>query len=216
MPFENYTALISGVVDYMGRGPTDVTTAKIDGSIALLEAHINRTLRVADMETQTTSLTLTTSALTGSLSVVTHPADWKAWKNIKVVDTAPTDVEIGTQVNALADLNHEFPGRPRRAFVQNAGTELYPAPDADYAYRYVYYAKVPNLTSAAPTNWLLTKHPDVYFFGAMSYMSVYLYNDPRAGMWRSEFDRAIQEVKASDRDDKFSGNPLRPIVKGVV
>jgi hypothetical protein len=214
MAFETYTALISGVADFLNRA--DVTTAKIDYSICLMESAFNRNIRVLEMESQTAGLTLTTSALSGTTSVIPHPADFLAWKSIKVIDTRPTDVEIATQVNVAHDLNYEVPGRPTRAVRGATGTELWPAPDATYTYRYLYYAKVPALTSANTTNWLLLKHPDLYFTGAMAYLNYYLKNVPEVGAAANEHMRILVEIKAASERDAFSGQPLRVIRKGVV
>ena len=82
-----------------------------------------------------------------------------------------------------------------------------PTPDGTYPVKFEYVATVPSLTTAAPTNWLLTKHPDVYLYGSLKASAPYLRDDPRVQMWGNELEQAIEEARLATDREKY-GNTL--------
>lgn len=56
------------------------------------------------------------------------------------------------------------------------------------------------LSDGNTTNWVLTNHPDVYLFGALSESAPYLGQDERAGLWQAKYDAAFSEVRRPDSD----------------
>ena len=63
--------------------------------------------------------------------------------------------------------------------------ELVPAPNGDVDLRLVYYARIPALSTAAPTNWLLTKSPDLYLYSTLLQSAPYLNDAARLQTWAS-------------------------------
>ena len=73
----------------------------------------------------------------------------------------------------------------------------------------LYWQKIPALTDLAPTNWLLTKYPDLYLYASLANAEPWLKNDPRVQLWANAAQAAKDEIEAHDVHDRYSGGPLR-------
>lgn len=62
-----------------------------------------------------------------------------------------------------------------------------------------YYAKITALSDANPTNWLLTKSPNSYLFGALFYFAIYNKNADQAMGYRQLMSAALAGVRGADR-----------------
>ena len=59
----------------------------------------------------------------------------------------------------------------------------------------LYFQKIPALTSAAPTNWLLTTHPDVYLYASLAQAEGFATNDERIPLWKQLLDEGLSEIR---------------------
>lgn len=57
------------------------------------------------------------------------------------------------------------------------GSSIYTGPHVSTSFELTYYARAAALTVSAPTNWLMTKWPDVYLRGALMQAAEWLKND---------------------------------------
>jgi hypothetical protein len=87
-------------------------------------------------------------------------------------------------------------------------------PSGDFTVSILYQPTLPQLSEASPTNTLLDKHPDLYFFGALMFATGYLANDERAAMFKALWDEAIESAKQYFTRQRFGG-PLVPRVAFV-
>lgn len=66
-----------------------------------------------------------------------------------------------------------------------------------------YYQKIPALASDNQTNWLLTKHPQLYLYGSLlhaeSYFDADLKTQAKVAFWQRMYDDARGGVLASDK-----------------
>ena len=183
---ELQTALQNWLDDTAG---AQIPAARCAEFIALAEADINRRLRVREQITETT---LATGAAT---ETVTLPTDFGAIVSVSV----PTGGSYWPLAQLDADTAIEAyyaygQGMPRNYVIESAALRLYPVPDAAYNLTLRYYAKVPALTDVAPTNWLLTAHPDVYLFGSLVQASEYRVDDARVPRWLARYEAALGQV----------------------
>lgn len=58
-----------------------------------------------------------------------------------------------------------------------------------------YYAKVPEINATSTTNWVLSKYPDLYLYGALVHSAPYLKADERIAIWDSAYQRIIQDIE---------------------
>ena len=168
--------------------------------VSMAEARIMRRLRVSAMETTATG---TTSG--AALSV---PADYMEAIRL-VVSNGSYDRElkyIGPDATARYS---GVSSQPLGYTTLGNGLVLYPTPDADYAYTLWYYARVPALSAANASNWLLTAAPDLYLYGALLEAAGGLQNDPRVAFWQDRFQQAMDDMDYADDRQGFGGSILR-------
>lgn len=192
-----YTELVTAIADYTKR--TDLTSTYADYFITEAEAEMNARLRT---RRQLTALTPTVS----SAGAVTIPSDWAGWKRFTCRDSSTAwDLDI-LDVEQQYDLDDAYTasGTPRAIVHQGSTFQVWPYTDGAYTFRAIYYAVVPNLTSGAPTNWLLTRHPTAYLYGCLAATKAYVRDDPRIATWQSMFTRAVDRIMEEDAQEKDS------------
>jgi len=172
---------------------------RIPELIALAERRFNRILNTPEMEA--------TATLVASASV-TLPADlWEtraAW-----IDTDPRrGLEEVTQSVLRSRYAARATGMPEVFAVSGGSLLLGPAPDSAYSLVLTYKQTIPALSDAMPTNWLLTKHPDIYLWATLLAAEAYLVNDERLGVWKAALDEAIGELIQAGNRKRFTG-PMR-------
>ena len=89
-------------------------------------------------------------------------------------------------------------GAPRWYTLVGAELQLYPVADQDYTSELTYIARVPALSVANPTNWILADYPDAYLYGALVQSAPYLRDDARATTWGTLFAAALDDICNAD------------------
>lgn len=204
MSIATFAELKSAIGDWLNR---DDLTAVIPSFISLAEARINRDLRHYDMETRSTA------NLTGRYLAL--PSDWIETVRVHLTATGQPDLELISQ-NDMAQKrgnSEDTAGRPRFYAVTAGQLEVYPTPDETYEVEIVYVARVAALSDSNPGNWLLSKYPDVYLYGALVHSAPYLVDDQRAQTWAALYQSAIDAANAESRAAKHSGTGLRMLIR---
>lgn len=198
MALATYSDLVSAIGDWVAR--TDLATRAPD-FIALAESRFNRELRCREMLTQAT----------GSISAQTLavPSDLIEVHRL----TLDTQVDVPLEYRPIEDSESRVAGItsgiPLWFTVLGTNFRFYPAPDGTYTYTLDYYAKVPALTSSATTNWLMTKAPDLYLFGALAETEPFLQNDERIAIWQGKADGCLRSLNMADQRAKRTSAPRR-------
>ena len=191
MAITTYTELKTAVVGFLDR--TDLT-ARVPEFIALAEAALNRELRTND---QLASTTLPADSATLAL-----PQDLREVKAVRIASTgAPLKFR---DIDQMDEQRPRFSttGTPCFYGVAGLSLEFLPAVSGaapvDIFVRY--FRAVPALTDSATTNWLLTKHPDAYLYGALIHSAPYLREDDRVPLWVEAFTAILESIRQeSDR-----------------
>lgn len=69
----------------------------------------------------------------------------------------------------------------------------------DQAHTFTFrYRKSFALSDAAPTNWLLTNHPDAYLAACMVEYFLFVMNEERAAVWQQRLNAAVEEITWKD------------------
>lgn len=189
----NYTDLLASVAMWMHRADL---TGQIPDFIALAEAEFNRRLRVRDMETDIAS----TALVSGEYTL---PADFEAMKYLRA-DTSPPQTLLLTTQEYLADKPDQA-GTP--LYFAISGTKAICRPTSG-SIKGVYFAKIPALTSTNTTNWLMTKHPDLYLFGVIAQACVYTRDAQLEAAMSQRVDRLIASINSDSKAAEISGGPL--------
>lgn len=189
----NYSDLLASVALWVHR--TDLTSQMPD-FIALAEAEFNHRLRVRDMETAIPS----TALVSGEYAL---PADFAAMKYLKADTSPPQTLQLTTQ-EYLAD-KHDQAGTP--LYFAISGTKAICWPTSG-SIKGVYFAKIPALTSLNTSNWLMTKHPDLYLFGVIAQACVFTRDAPLEAAMNQRVDRLIASINSDSKAAEISGGPL--------
>ena len=200
MAITTYAELQAAIADWLNR--SDLTSA-IPNFIALAEAEINRRLRTADMEARAT--------VNVSDRCITLPPRWRGARRIfTTVSGVTRELDILSPDQAVEfAAKHSTAGSPLAIAVIGQSLEILPVPDGTYTLEMLYYQGVTPLSNSATTNWLLTKHPDLYLYGSLMHSAPYLRDDPRAAMWATKFDNTIREINLESERASYPTSKLR-------
>lgn len=185
MTITTYSDLQSAIANWIARadlGPS------IPDFIALFESAASRRLRLRQQESAAT--------LAPSAGVAALPADYLAWRRVTWTGQFPRELEYvhPSYLHAL------YPTRPAgtpRLFAIEGGS-LTVAPSSDTALTFDYFQKVPALSAANTSNWLLAAAPDLYLFGALAEAHAFVKDTESLALWKSRRDELFEEIERLD------------------
>ena len=199
----NYATLQSAIADYLNRADL---TAQIQTFIQFAEADLNTRLRSREMIVNATA--------TSDGQFVALPPDWLEAINMMIVGgQSPlryiTPDEADTIIKAQTYTSTRF-------YSMTTGViELVPPAVDDITIDMVYYGKIPALSDANTTNWLLTKAPDVYLYGALTHAAPFLMDDQRMAVFSQIYLARVQSLQDESQKSLHSGSPLISRPRGV-
>jgi hypothetical protein len=201
MAITNYTELQSAVGDWLNR---EDLTAVIPTFISLAEARLNRDLRVRQMIKRAVAVL--------DDDYITLPADWLEARNVQInLSFGPRKLEYMTleQADDFNGRRGAAAGVPMFFNVTGNQLEIVPRPSGEPEIELTYYAKIPALSNAVTSNWVLEQWPDMYLYGTLAHTAPYLKDDERLGVWADLYLKAVDEVVASDQRAQYSGSVLK-------
>ena len=194
----NYSTLISTVADYLNRQDL---TAQIPTFIQFAEADMNTRLRTREMIVRATT--------TNDDEFVRLPLDFLEGINLQIVG-GQSPLRFITLDEA--DMVNAAQGYTAPTFypLMNGAIELVPPPatGVDVEIEMVYYGKITSLSESNTTNWLLTKAPDVYLYGALTHAAPFLMDDQRISVFGSFYSQRIEALNDESQKSLHSGSPL--------
>lgn len=201
MAITNYTQLKEAIIAWSHRDDIDLL---IPDFITLTEKETYNnpveTLRVKQLEKTSTADTTTTS------QYLTLPSDFKMLRSSKLNITN----QDGFFKYRTPEQLVRFDTQNRPCFFTIIGTqiEMDRIPDSVYEIQIQYYAEPAALTSAAPTNDLLTNHPEVYLFGCLYKLFSWSQQEDQMMKYKSMFYEAISGANKSDKEARFGPAPI--------
>lgn len=192
MAITNYTNLVSTVGDWLMRSDL---TAVIPDFIRLAEARFDRDLRLPDMIERVEG--------SFSKSIFTLPNDCMEIVDVSLDDHSKLNqisMDYMDELRPPGDLN----GKPRYYAVLGRKLEVYPTPDTGMKMILAYYKALDGLSTSNATNWLITRHPDLYLYGTLLQSAPYLKEDERLQTWSAMYDRLMDEANRYDERLRFS------------
>jgi len=185
MPITNFSELKSAVASWLAR---DDLSSNIPDFIALFEAAANRRLRVRQMEN--------TAALTPAAGAATLPGDYLAWRRVTWAGTSRRELEYVHPSYLQAAFPDASSGTPRLFTIEGPALKIRPTDGTELELGY--FQKVPSLSDAAPSNWLLAAHPDLYLFGALTEAQGFSVDPEKMAMWGSRRNDIFDEIEKLD------------------
>lgn len=201
MSLTTFSSLKSSITDWL-QGRTDILPQTED-FITLAEAEFNRVIRVREMEASD-DLTLDGNG------EATLPTDYLAWRTV----TALTDPRIELEYATPSYIEDTYPERPSDypSVFTIRGSTILVAPITTSTVRIDYFQKIPALSDANTTNWLLTKMPGLYLHMCLKHAAIYLDNDGAAQRYAALANGALQALSSDDWGGRF--NRARARVSG--
>lgn len=199
----NYATLKSAIADYLNRGDL---TSQIPLFIQFVEADLETRIRCREMIVQTT--------ITSTLGDVALPADWLEAINLKI-DGGQTPLRYITLDEADIITSEQVYTQPRFYTIVEDVIRLVPAPGTNEDIDLIYYSKIPALSDVTTTNWLLTKAPDVYLYGALVHAAPFLVDDQRIGVFGQFYSQRVEALNQDSNKALHSGSPLIARTKRV-
>lgn len=194
MAITDYDSLKTAITTFLGRG-TDLDSLR-DDFIDFAEAYFNRVLRVTQMEEET-------SLTTDSSGNATLPSDFLAPRSVRRIGSENIElkpISMGGE-NRLSSYDtagvarfYSISGTTLRVTPIEAGTDLLTL---------TYYEKIPALSNANTTNWLLTLAPDIYFYRCLAEAWTYARQFDDALAYEARADRLLEELRSLDSAARY-------------
>lgn len=192
----SYSTLQSAIADYLNRADL---TSQIPMFIQFVEADLNTRLRCREMVVRATT--------TNNEEFVELPPDFLQALNLQIVGgKSPlrfVTLDEADQIKA-AQIYTEVVVYT----IVDGAIELVPAPADNVEIEMVYYQQVPALSDLNTTNWLLTKSPDVYLYGALVHASPFLMDDQRVNTFAAFYSQRVEALNLDSDRAVHSGSPL--------
>lgn len=196
-----YATLATAVQEYLARTDVGVASGNLDYLCAEAEQEMNARLRVRRM---LTSVTPTVS----SAGVVTLPTDYRGWQRFTVRDgNSEWDLDLkSAEQKPEIQSSYTTDGKPRALITVGATSQIWPYTDGFYTFVASYYAMVPQLTSGAGTNWVITNFPMAYLYGCLAAARGFMLDDSpamqsRFDVWTKRFSHVLDQIEAEDARD---------------
>ena len=190
MALSTYDDLRSSVADWLERSDL---ASRIPDFIRLAESQLNRLLRTNPQKLRATA------TISDPFSAI--PSDLLEVEAISLSNgsSAWTLAPQSLEVLAANYAAQPEPGPPRYWARVGDQFQYFPAPDQAYTATLTYTRSLPALSDSNPTNWLLTKHPDAYLFGALKEAGPFLRDNDLASTFEAKFQAAAQDIVSSER-----------------
>ena len=207
MAFSNYDELVKEVIDWSHRGDLGV---KIPDFITLAEnamySNDVEVLVVRSMETISTALT--------AGQYLALPDNFESARSVRLVTG---DNGGYLKFKAPNQMRKEVTtGRPY--FFTVVGNELQfdRTPDSDYTIEIQYFRKATPLSVANQTNEILTNHPSIYLFGALTAIFAYALDTEQQLKYNQMFISALKGANKADKKGRYGPAPSMSYQGAVV
>lgn len=199
----DYAGLKNAVADQF---VTTEIVSFVPTAIGLLEANVNRNVRVRRM------IGRATATISGQYTAL--PSDYLATAGLQINSNPVRKLEFVT-IEKMDELKptYQGSGEPLWFTIIGAEFEVLPVPDDSYTAEVTYYKKLTALSDASTSNWLLANFPDVYFYGALKECANYVRDrwdrpDKRGPLWIERYNAALEEMRIDDDRARFSQGKL--------
>lgn len=198
MALDNYSDLQTAITDWMAR--TDIQGSAPD-FIKLAEARLNRLIGSVSTDATLTgvpdSRRISLSALSIVKPLALHMTDPSSLEEVFITPRTDGSFSYSSVV-----------GRPSFWAIEGSNIDFDRPLDQPYSFRLTYQGRFA-LSVDAPTNELLTNHPDVYLAASIVWGAAYT-KDAAGAQWKALLDEFILETRSTFAQSKRSNLTVDP------
>lgn len=196
-----YSELKSNIASYLNR--SDLTD-QLDIFIDQTEAEINRRIRNKDMVKRATAVV--------ENQYLTLPTDWLEVINVEIQSNnfTPLFQQSIESLDVYRRSTDNVTGQPIYFSIVNDTLEVAPSPDGSYTLQLTYFGKIDALNDSNTSNFISNNNPDVYLYGALKHASIFLMEDERVGLFSSQFEKALEEMRLAQEKAEYAKGSLIP------
>ena len=198
----NYADIKTIALSYADRADDTEILARMDNFISIVEARVNRALRVSSMSMRAT-------LVAADQEYYGLPVDFGGLRDAEYQDgdgnrctmkyIAPDLMNVVASVGSTSFIYYTIvAGQLQINPIKDVGT-----------FEIVYYQKIPNLNGTDTTNWLGDDNPDCYIFGIIVEISSFVKNAEAAALWDDRFKNTVAEIEHEDQIVRWSGPSLQ-------
>lgn len=196
-----YAGLRASIADFLNRSDL---TAVIPDFIALAEVQMMRRFAAAagaGLPVPRRLLIRADATIEAGSEFVAVPQRFMAPRSFILRTQKVTELDYLSPETFLAakkTLIFDAGDTPRYYTAIGAEFQILPVPAAEYEAELTFFQAPAPLSDAAPANWMLQDHPDVYLYGALTQSAPYLEHDERISVWGALFTQAITDASVAD------------------
>lgn len=207
MALDTLDNLVKELTDYSHR--SDLGTKMLDFIKLAEDAMYSNDitpLKIRSMETVSTALT--------AGQYVELPPNFESARSVRLVIGNSSGKLTFQAPEQMRDITST--GKP--LFYTIIGNEIQfdRVPDSDYTLEIQYFRKAQPLTGANQTNDILTNHPSIYLYGALSAVFGYAQDNEQEALYSSKFIGAIAGANKADKKGRYGTAPSMSLDKGMI
>lgn len=165
----NYAQLKTALADWSAR--TDLTSFLTD-MIDFATAGFNHGIPERGIAPLRLREMMTVSSLTPASGAITLPTDYLQY--IRVVEKKSPRRELKYVTPTYTDQQYADRASGSACDFTIIGSSLYMFPLSTTDHELTYYAKIPDLSDSATSNWLLAKHPSLYLHAGLMQVGMFV------------------------------------------
>lgn len=179
-----YSVLLSDIASWSQRD--DVSTVS-PRWVTFATAAFNRDLRVPEMEARDTRI-LTTE-------FVSLPSDFLEMRAVMTSTGEELRYLAAQQFVTIVDSGVKLDKSIYT--IEDFQLRMYPVPTVSnpLTVTILYYEDIAPLVNASDTNWVLTRYPDLYLYGALIHARAWLHDEQRLGVVKALYDEGMASLK---------------------
>lgn len=194
MAIVDYATLQASVANWLARADL---AAVIPDFIQLAESRINRDLSLRNQQGVVTGL--------AAGNIIPLPADYGGSQSLRVTWTNG-EYEV-FPVAPSADPTYIYAaGLPVSYAIVGDNIELNSG-QPDLPYTLTYWKIIPPLSDTNQQNWLLTREPGIYLYGALIEASPYVQDDERTVLWATQYKAVVDGLLKRDSYERYGNAP---------
>lgn len=204
----NYSDLKTAVAEWLVRTGDTAVEGRADEFIALFEAEfiLDPEMRTFEMEE------LDTATLSGAATAL--PDGFLQMIRLQITNLSggvsnQTLTYVSPQSAGILDATQSTYGTPKNYTVLAGQIIVSPQKwvPTGATLELAYYKFAP-LSVTNVTNWLLTKYPNIYLYGALMQCAAYIDDKDTVAQWAAGMTAALGKLSKSDRKRKIGSGPL--------